>query len=278
MHGHDRPEHGDDDRESGGANVRPKRDRSQRLPHGVAGTWGREVGGASRPREHDGAEREVLLALEEETHRGGMSEDLLLEALAVANIEPDAQRRTERHRSGRERDGEVRSTLAVPEDDRWVDEEGRSEPAEMTVHMLEQTQRIERHRPREKYHAGRSSDRHCDTLALVECAAHAGTPVTERCSACERPSCERCLVYDVNGQPACDDCGASEDDRGRALGAALLAVVSVGYLATLAIGYLVFRARPFVGGLAAVIAIVLGRALQIFLRPPVVTRRERRTG
>jgi hypothetical protein len=49
--------------------------------------------------------------------------------------------------------------------------------------------------------------------------------------------------------------------------------VGVAYLATLAVAYLVFRARPFVGGLAAVVAITLGRALQIVLHIPNVTRR-----
>jgi len=53
----------------------------------------------------------------------------------------------------------------------------------------------------------------------------------------------------------------------------MLAFVGVGYLATLAIGILVFRARPFVGGLAAVVAIALGRVLQLFVRPRIVIRR-----
>jgi hypothetical protein len=97
-----------------------------------------------------------------------------------------------------------------------------------------------------------------------------------RCSACEQPRCDRCLTYDVDGQPACNSCGALEDDRSRALGVALLGFVSVGYLATLAIGYVVFRARPIVGGLAAVVAIALGRALQMFFRPSIVTRRSTR--
>ncbi len=80
-------------------------------------------------------------------------------------------------------------------------------------------------------------------------------------------------MYDVDGSVACEACGAVEDDRSRTVGLALLAFVGVGYLATLAIGIAVFRARPFVGGLAAVVAIALGRVLQIYFRPPVVTRR-----
>jgi hypothetical protein len=88
-----------------------------------------------------------------------------------------------------------------------------------------------------------------------------------------KAACERCLVYDVDGSTACESCAALEDDKSRAIGSAMLAFVSAAYLATLAVGYLVFRARPFVGGLAAVIAIAVGRALQTYLRPPVVTRR-----
>lgn len=97
---------------------------------------------------------------------------------------------------------------------------------------------------------------------------------------CKKAGCEPCLAYDVDGNVACESCAALEDDRGRALGSALLAFVAVGYLATLAIGIVVFRARPFVGGLAAVVAIALGRALQMFVRMPTVTRRPsaRRTG
>lgn len=90
---------------------------------------------------------------------------------------------------------------------------------------------------------------------------------------CGKAGCDRCLVFDVDGGGACAACAASQDDRSRALGSALLAFVGVGYLATLAIGYLLFRGRPFVGGLAAVVSIGLGRALQIYLKPPVVTRR-----
>jgi hypothetical protein len=42
-------------------------------------------------------------------------------------------------------------------------------------------------------------------------------------------------------------------------------VVAVAYLATLALGYIVLKGRPIVGGIAAVVALVAGRALQIYL-------------
>ncbi|MBX3196862.1 MAG: hypothetical protein KF894_01795 [Labilithrix sp.] len=107
----------------------------------------------------------------------------------------------------------------------------------------------------------------------MECAAHPGTAASGSCAICSKASCERCLTHEVDGAAACAECGPREDDRSRALGSALITFVGVGYLAALAIGYLVFRARPFVGGLAAVVAIALGRALQLYVRPPVVARR-----
>jgi hypothetical protein len=42
-------------------------------------------------------------------------------------------------------------------------------------------------------------------------------------------------------------------------------VVAVAYLAALAIGYVLLKGRPIVGGLAAVVALLSGRALQVYL-------------
>jgi hypothetical protein len=81
------------------------------------------------------------------------------------------------------------------------------------------------------------------------------------------------MAYDVDGRPACAACGASANERSSTLGSAVLAFVGVGYLATLALGYVVFKARPFVGGIAAVVAIALGRVLQSLVRLPRVARR-----
>ena len=108
----------------------------------------------------------------------------------------------------------------------------------------------------------------------MDCTAHPEKAAAGSCSVCKKAGCETCLAYDVDGNVACESCGTLAHDRSRALGSALLAFVAVGYLATLAIGIVVFRARPFVGGLAAVVAIALGRALQMYMRPPAVTRRE----
>lgn len=117
-----------------------------------------------------------------------------------------------------------------------------------------------------------------DMLGPVECSAHPDVTVMDRCSLCDEPCCERCLTYDVNGHAACAACGRAEGDRSRTLGSALFALVALGYLVALGIGYLLFRARPFVGGLAAVVALALGRALQLSLRIPIVTRGAPRAG
>lgn len=69
----------------------------------------------------------------------------------------------------------------------------------------------------------------------------------------------------------CVACADLADERARSLGSLVFALVGVGYLAALAIGYVVFRGRPFVGGIAAVVALALGRALQITLRLPPIT-------
>ncbi|HVJ93028.1 MAG TPA: hypothetical protein VM580_24670 [Labilithrix sp.] len=108
---------------------------------------------------------------------------------------------------------------------------------------------------------------------MQSCAAHPETPCTTSCSICKKAACERCLTYEVEDAIACRTCGAAEGDRGRALGSAMLALVGVGYLATLALGYVFFRGRPFVGGLAAVVALALGRALHTYLKLPMVSRR-----
>jgi len=115
---------------------------------------------------------------------------------------------------------------------------------------------------------------------MDSCTAHPDTIAAASCSVCKKLGCARCLAYDVDGGVACESCGALEDERSRAIGSAVLAFVAVGYLAALAIGYLVFRGRPFIGGLAAVVAIALGRALQLYIRPRTVTRRAsaQRTG
>ncbi len=96
---------------------------------------------------------------------------------------------------------------------------------------------------------------------------HAGEESTQTCSVCKKPGCARCITYEIDDAPACATCANDEAERSRSMGSALLAFVGVGYLATLAIGYVVFHARPFVGGIAAVVAIALGRALQLLVKP-----------
>ncbi|MBX3191422.1 MAG: hypothetical protein KF819_30785 [Labilithrix sp.] len=109
----------------------------------------------------------------------------------------------------------------------------------------------------------------------MECGDHPGVDVVSACGACKRGVCEACATYEIDGGPCCERCGRAEDERARSLGSALLALVGVGYLATLALGVAFFKARPFVGGVAAIVAIALGRALQLWIKPSAVTRRSR---
>ena len=109
---------------------------------------------------------------------------------------------------------------------------------------------------------------------MSDCPIHPGTPASSTCSACQRPTCERCLTWDVDGNATCEACGERADERSRAIGSALLLFVGVAYLAALAVALFVFHGRPFVGGLSAVVALVVSRALQAYLAPPVPTRRD----
>ena len=109
----------------------------------------------------------------------------------------------------------------------------------------------------------------------MPCAVHPEAEASITCPLCERGACDACATYEVDGRVCCERCGEAEDARSRGLGVAVVALVGVGYLATLAIGVLLFRARPFIGGLAAIVAIGLGRTLQLAMRPPVVVRRAR---
>jgi hypothetical protein len=107
----------------------------------------------------------------------------------------------------------------------------------------------------------------------VDCAAHPDTPATGSCTACNKNLCNVCSTYELDGAAYCERCGRAHEDESHALSSGLLALVAVGYLATLAIGIVVFKARPFVGGLAAVVAIALGRAMQLLVKAPAVRRR-----
>jgi uncharacterized protein (DUF983 family) len=108
----------------------------------------------------------------------------------------------------------------------------------------------------------------------AECVAHAGTAAERTCAFCGSPRCGACLTYEVDGEPACEACGSGMAERSRAIGSGVIGVVAVGYLATLAVGVGLFHARPFVSGVAAIVAITVARALQLLLRAPaVLTRR-----
>lgn len=79
--------------------------------------------------------------------------------------------------------------------------------------------------------------------------------------------------WELDGKAACDACAREAEAKSRDLGVGILACVGAGYLGALAIGFLVFHARPLIGGLAAIVAIALGRALTVLVKKPVLNRR-----
>jgi hypothetical protein len=113
----------------------------------------------------------------------------------------------------------------------------------------------------------------------MQCAAHPDVEARGPCAVCKKNLCDACATYELDGSPSpsscCEACGRTQEDDNNALSSGLLALVGVGYLATLAIGIVLFKPRPFVGGLAAIVAIALGRALQLLVKPTTVSRRPR---
>jgi hypothetical protein len=152
--------------------------------------------------------------------------------------------------------------LALSKDNRWMNDERRGQPSEMAMDVLEEASGIERHSRAIRY-----------TRAVSDCAVHPGVSATSSCGSCSKVCCDECLAYDVDGIRTCNRCGRRQAERSSALASAVLFCVATAYLATLAIGYSLFRARPFVGGLSAVVAIVFGRLLHTNLTFPAVTRR-----
>ena len=107
----------------------------------------------------------------------------------------------------------------------------------------------------------------------MDCAAHPGIEAKGPCAVCFKNLCDACATYDLDGAIGCERCGRAKEDEGNALSSGLLASIGVGYLAALAIGVVIWKARPFVGGLAAIVAIALGRIMQLVVKTPLVTRR-----
>ncbi len=107
----------------------------------------------------------------------------------------------------------------------------------------------------------------------MDCAAHPGIEAQGPCAVCFENLCDACATYHLDGASCCERCGRTKEDDGNALSSGLLASIGVGYLATLAIGVVIWHARPFVGGLAAIVAIALGRIMQLVVKTPLVTRR-----
>jgi hypothetical protein len=107
----------------------------------------------------------------------------------------------------------------------------------------------------------------------MDCAAHSGIEARGPCAVCFKNLCDACGTYHLDGAICCERCGRAKEDEGNALSSGLLASIGVGYLAALAIGVMIWKARPFVGGLAAIVAIALGRIMQLVVKTPLVTRR-----
>ncbi len=115
------------------------------------------------------------------------------------------------------------------------------------------------------------------------CAAHSEVEARGSCAVCFKSLCDACATYELEivsetrvsetRACCCERCGRMKEDDESALRSGLLAMIGVGYLATLAVGIVVFKARPFVGGLAAIVAIALGRLMQLLVKVPVATRR-----
>jgi hypothetical protein len=107
----------------------------------------------------------------------------------------------------------------------------------------------------------------------MQCAAHPETEARGPCALCFQNLCDVCTTFERGGDPCCERCGRTAEDDQNALSSGLLGLVAVGYLATLVLGTVLLKARPFVGGLAAVVAIALGRAMQLLVKAPAVSRR-----
>jgi hypothetical protein len=107
----------------------------------------------------------------------------------------------------------------------------------------------------------------------MQCSTHPETDACGACAACFKNLCEACSTYELDHSPCCERCGRAKEDDRNALSSGLLALIAVGYLAALAVGIVVFKPRPFVGGLAAIVAIALGRAMQLLATGPDVRRR-----
>jgi hypothetical protein len=107
----------------------------------------------------------------------------------------------------------------------------------------------------------------------VHCAAHPDRGSIGSCATCSKELCDACAAYSIDGDFGCERCGRRREADAAELSSGLLALVGVGYLATLAIGIVLFKPQPFVGGFAAIVAIGLGRALQLLVQSPAVTRR-----
>ena len=111
-------------------------------------------------------------------------------------------------------------------------------------------------------------------MPAVHCAVHPDVEAERQCTVCKREMCETCATFEVDGHAACDACGKKEMETSHGIATALFACVGVGYLATIALLVSIWPPRAYHGGIAAVVAILLGRVLQFWLRPRMVMPRQ----
>ena len=111
-------------------------------------------------------------------------------------------------------------------------------------------------------------------MTTVRCEVHADVETDRRCAECKKAVCDACAVYEIDGDDGCDSCGRVEDAKSRTVGTTLLALVGLSYLVAVAVGVVLFKPRPFVGGMAAVFSIAMRYTLQTWLRPRAVIRRQ----
>ena len=140
-----RPEDGDRRGERRRPDVRAEREAAEREVKLLAGADAvrGEVRAHPDPREDDGAEGEVLLALEEQADTRRPEEDLLLQIVTVGPVQPCPDGTDHGDEPRRERDGQVDAAPGVAQEDRRMNERGSREPPEVAVKVLDEAERFE---------------------------------------------------------------------------------------------------------------------------------------
>jgi hypothetical protein len=93
-------------------------------PHRItnigAGCHGAEIRSPSSPPQNNGRERQMFFALEEISDARGKHEHRLSQLGAVRPVKPNSQRSRQRRHRDRKRDGQMRPSAMVSQQDRGV--------------------------------------------------------------------------------------------------------------------------------------------------------------